>query len=391
MGALRWTGLLLLGLVVLVALAFWLVPAQIDARLNPVLPHASAEPSARARALHASLLAVDWHADSLLWQRDLLRRNPTGHVDLPRLVEGRVAIQMFTLVTRSLAGTDYAANDGQAFDRVTALAMVQRWPLATWSSLEARALYQAEKLRRWAEEAPEQLAIVRSASELDAFLQGHDAHPERVAGLLGVEGAHCLEGDLASIDRLFDAGVRMVGLTHFFDNEVGGSRHGISGAGLTDFGRRVVERLEAREMIIDLAHASPAMVDEVLARTTRPPVVSHTGIQGHCDHVRNLSDARAKAIAARGGLVGIGYWDAAVCDPTPRGIARAIRYAADLLGPDHVALGSDYDGTIEAPFDTAELALLTEALLDEGFSDAEIAGIMGGNSIAYLRANLPRR
>jgi microsomal dipeptidase-like Zn-dependent dipeptidase len=380
-----------LGLAVLVALALWLVPAQLDTRLNPVLPHEPTQPSSHARALHDSLLVVDWHADSLLWQRDLRRRNRVGHVDVPRLVAGGVAIQMFTLVTRSLAGTDYAANDGQAWDMVTALALVQRWPPATWSSLEARALYQAGKLRRWAEAAPEQLALVRSAAELEAFLRERDTHPERVASLLGVEGAHCLEGDLSGIDRLFEAGVRMVGLTHFFDNELGGSRHGVSGAGLTAFGRQVVERLEARELIIDLAHASPRMVEDVLAQTTRPPVVSHTGIQGHCDHVRNLSDTQAKAIAARGGLIGIGYWDAAVCDPSPQGIARAIRYAADLVGVEHVALGSDYDGTIEAPFDTSELAVLTEALLGEGFAASEIAAIMGGSSVAFLRANLPAR
>jgi microsomal dipeptidase-like Zn-dependent dipeptidase len=296
---------------------------------------------------------------------------------------------MFTAVTRSPARVDYGPSPGRGPDLNTLQALVQRWPTETWWSLEARALFQAAKLRRWAEAAPERLMLLRSAADLEEFLRERRAHPERVAALLGIEGAHCLEGDLSSLDRLFEAGYRMLGLTHFFDNELGGSLHGVTGAGLTEFGRQAVDRAGALGMIIDLAHASPRMVEEVLARTTRPPVVSHTGVKGHCDHVRNLSDAQAKAIAAKGGLIGIGFWDAAVCDPSPRGIARAIRYTADLVGVEHLALGSDYDGTIAAPFDVSELAVLTEALLAEGFSEREITAIMGGNSVALLRANLP--
>ena len=382
-----WT---VLGLAALVALALVVLPSQLDARLNRVLRHERATPSESARMLHESLVVMDWHADSLLWNRDLRVRNRVGHVDLPRMVEGGVAIQMFTAVTRSPARVDYGPSPGRGPDLNTIQALLQRWPAKTWWSLEARALYQARQLRRWAEAAPETLTLLRSAADLDEFLRERGTHPERVAALLGTEGAHCLEGELSSLDRLFEAGYRMLGLTHFFDNELGGSLHGISGAGLTDFGRQVVDRAEALGMIIDLAHASPRMVEEVLARATRPPVVSHTGVKGHCDHVRNLSDAQAKAIAAKGGLIGIGFWDAAVCDPSPRGIARAIRYTADLVGVEHLALGSDYDGTIAAPFDASEMAVLTEALLAEGFTEREIAAIMGGNSVALLRANLPR-
>jgi len=110
---------------------------------------------------------------------------------------------------------------------------------------------------------------------LEEFLRERSAHPERVAGMLGTEGAHCLEGDFSSLDRLFEAGYRMLGLTHFFDNELGGSLHGVTGAGLTEFGRQVVDRAEALGMIIDLAHASPRMVEEVLARTAEHNPGSH--------------------------------------------------------------------------------------------------------------------
>ena len=182
----------------------------------------------------------------------------------------------------------------------------------------------------------------------------------------------------------------MVGLQHFFDNRLGGSLHGVSGEGLTDFGRAVVRRAQSRGMIVDVAHSSPAVVDDVLAIATRPIVVSHTGLYGVCPSARNIADAQMKRIAEAGGLVGVGYWDGAVCDATPRGVVRAIRFAIDLLGEDHVALGSDYDGSISATFDTSELAVLTQEMLDQGFSDAEIAKVMGENSRRFLLAELPR-
>ena len=186
-------------------------------------------------------------------------------------------------------------------------------------------------------------------------------------------------------------GLHFVGLTHFFDNRIGGSLHGMSQQGLTTFGEEVVRRAEALGMNIDIAHASPQMVRDVLAIAQRPVILSHGGFKGVCDTPRNLDDSLMQDVAAQGGIVGVGYWDAAVCDPTPAGIARAIRYGIDLLGPEHVALGSDFDGTIIPPFDTSELAALTQAMLDQGFSRAEIRAVMGGNMKRYLMEQLPAR
>jgi microsomal dipeptidase-like Zn-dependent dipeptidase len=210
-----------------------------------------------------------------------------------------------------------------------------------------------------------------------------------VIGLLGIEGAHALEGSLENLQSLYDAGYRMIALHHFFDNELGGSFHGVSRAGLTDFGRDVVRRLDELRIIIDVAHSAPAVVDDVLAQTSRPVVVSHTGLHGHCATARNLDDERLQRIAARGGLIGIGYWKGAVCDISPAGVVRALRYAIDLVGEDHVALGSDFDGSTSTLFDTSELAILTQTMLDAGFSDAEIEKLMGGNSVRFLREQLP--
>jgi microsomal dipeptidase-like Zn-dependent dipeptidase len=368
-------------------------PGLIENAQQGVLPHAPYAIGAKATALHDTLIVADWHADSLLWGRDLLQRASRGHVDLPRLREGNVAIQMFTIVSKSPRGQNYERNSAGAGDNITPLVVVQAWPPRTWGSLLERALYQSAKLHVLAERAPEQIRIVRSAVDLEAALalrSGRPAGQRPVAALLGIEGAHALDGRAENVDALYDAGFRMIGLHHFFDNRLGGSLHGESGDGLTDFGRDVVRRLEARQIIVDVAHSSPAVVDDVLAMATRPLVVPHTGMQGSCDSPRNLSDAQMRRIAAAGGLVAIGYWDGAVCDVTPEGVVRTMRHAIDTLGVEHVALGSDYDGSTWTMFDTSELAVLTQTMLRRGFSPAEIQAVMGGNSARFLLEQLPR-
>jgi microsomal dipeptidase-like Zn-dependent dipeptidase len=210
-----------------------------------------------------------------------------------------------------------------------------------------------------------------------------------IGGLYLIEGAHPLEGDVENLDRLFEQGLRIVGLTHFFDNELGGSLHGTSGAGLNEFGRAVVRRADELGLIIDIAHASPAMVRDVLAMTSRPMILSHGGVKGACDTARNLDDDLMLEFAERGGILGVGFWDAAVCDPSPEGIARSIRYAVDLMGVEHVALGSDYDGATAVTMHVGELAALTQALFNQGFSEAEIRLVMGENVKRFLLENLP--
>jgi microsomal dipeptidase-like Zn-dependent dipeptidase len=142
-------------------------------------------------------------------------------------------------------------------------------------------------------------------------------------------------------------------------------------------------------MLVDLAHASKPLIDDVLAIAKRPVLVSHTGVAGTCKGPRNLSDEHLQRIAANGGLIGIGYWDAAVCETSVGAIVRAIRYSADKIGVEHVALGSDFNGTVHTPFDTTGLAQITEGLQRAGFSQADIAKIMGGNVQRLLLATLP--
>ena len=382
--------LIILAVVLLLALAafFFIVPGQVDKSMNAVLRPPPYRASERALELHRKLVIADLHADSLLWGRDLLERGTHGHVDVPRLIEGNVALQAFTVVTKTPRSMNIESNDDST-DNITLLAVAQRWPSRTWSSLKERALYQADKLHKFAEASGGKLVVIETNANLSSYLDRRKREPGITAGFLGIEGAHALDGDLANIDVLFDAGFRMMAPTHFFDNDIAGSAHGVNKGGLTDKGREMIKRMEAKRMIVDLAHASPRTIDDVLAIATRPVVVSHTGVKGTCDNTRNLSDEHLKRIAATGGVIGIGYWDTATCGTNARAIARSIRYTANLIGAQHVGLGSDYDGAIAAPFDTTGLVEITDALLAEGFSDVEIEMIMGGNVIRVLTQALP--
>ena len=121
-----------------------------------------------------------------------------------------------------------------------------------------------------------------------------------------------------------------------------------------------------------------------------PVIVSHSGIHSHCAVKRNFEDDLMRAIAATGGVIGIGYWEDVTCDATPQGIARAIKAGIGVVGIDHIALGSDFDGAVETQFDVSELAAVTQALMNEGLSDADIAAVMGGNMMRVLGQVLPQ-
>jgi microsomal dipeptidase-like Zn-dependent dipeptidase len=376
-------GLIALALSIGAVVFFFIVPARVDRSLNRVVPHEPFEIGDEARLLHGQLRLADLHDDALLWDRNFLKRNGRGHTDAPRLSDGGYRLQVLAAVTKTPKKLNYDRNTGDT-DNITLLSMAQRWPPRTWSSLTERALFIAQKLRRYAAHSDGGLRLVRTRGDLSAHIDQSGLNV-----ILATEGAHPLEGDLANIDRLYDAGYRVLGLQHFFDNELGGSLHGVSGGGLTEFGRAAVEAAIQKGMIIDVAHSSEAVVKDVLALTDRPFIVSHTGLRGHCNSPRNFPDDLMREIAAHGGIIGVGFWDGAVCEPTVEAIVQAIIYATTLVGPDHVALGSDFDGATTTPFDASEAAVLTDGLIKAGVDDATIRSVMGENAIRFFSENLP--
>lgn len=381
LGASLVAGLLLL-------LTVTVLPGIAERSFNRVITVKLPSVSSQAQAIHDGLFVADLHADTLLWNRDLSKRSSRGHVDLPRLRDGNVGLQVFSAVIKTPRGQNYHSNRGDS-DALRPLLMSQLWPPSTWSGLEARAHYQAERLVRAARRSEGRLRIVRSRQDLTELVEGRRQGREVVGGLLAIEGLQALEGDLSAVDRLYDAGYRMMGLAHFYDNAVAGSAHGVHKGGLTALGREVLQRLEDLRIIVDLAHAAPATTESVLSIARRPVVVSHTGVQATCPGNRNLSDEQIRAVAANGGVIGVGYWDGAVCDSTPAAIVAAMRHVTELVGIEHVALGSDYDGATEVSFDTSRLAVLTEALLQAEFEPAQIHAIMGGNVASFLLETLP--
>lgn len=367
---------------------FMFGPSYVEKTSNRVREHAPYPVSPEAQALHDTLVVGDWHADTLLWNRDLSERGTRGHVDVPRLQEGNVALQMFTTVTKSPAGLNYEKNSATARDNITLLAYAQRWPRATWDSLLERALYQSKRLHKYAEKAPDDLVIITTRSQLDEHLAKRAAGAKTVGALLGTEGAHPLEADISNMAKLEAAAFRMISLQHFFDNAAGGSLHGAANAGLTDFGRKVVQQVDVRNMVLDVSHSSQQVVRDVLAVTDMPIVVSHTGIYSNCESKRNIPDDLIKEIAAKGGVIAIGYWESVTCDDSPLGVAKTLLAAIELVGADHVSLGSDFDGAVGTSFDASELAALTQSLLDVGVSETDIRKVMGENMVRVLRARL---
>ena len=300
-----------------------------------------------------------------------------------------MALQVFAIATSAPAGMNIDRNERGAFDLLRLRLL--RAPLARLLGRAVRADRDARPRasRDWSSAIPISSGCApRPTSRRCA--RGAQPIPSALGALLSLEGAHALEGDPANLERAFALGVRMIGLAHFTDNDYAGSAHGAEKGGLTELGRRTLARMEELGIAADLAHLAPAAIDDVLAIARKPVVVSHGGVKGTCDNARTLSDAHVRAIAATGGVIGIGYWQEAVCGTAPYDVARAIRYAVGLVGDEHVALGSDYDGGTTVGFDTSRIAVLTQAMLDEGVARESIPKILGGNAARVLAATLPR-
>lgn len=323
-----------------------------------------------ARALHAEFPAIDFHADSLMWTRwvdyDLHRRHEPplpwaalgGHVDVPRLVEGGFGAQFFGLVSL---------------------------PIGQRRGLAAAVHQQIDALDRAVQANPERLWKVRTASEITAARAAG-----AVGALLGIEGAHALEGDLDALDVFAGRGVRYLGISHFSANEAAFPAYGRGRRdeeGLTRFGRDLVAKCEALDVIVDLAHINRKGFLEACEMATRPPIVSHTGVAGAFEHWRNIDDDQLRAVADRGGVVGVIFCPKFLGGDGLGPVVKHISHILDVCGEDTPALGSDWDGFIVPTAelcDAAHLPLLTDAMLEAGFSDRVIGKLLHGNAMRVL-------
>ncbi|MGP5389536.1 dipeptidase [Glutamicibacter arilaitensis] len=375
-------------LVLLLAAFFIFAPGIVENTRNKIEAKDLPVVSEEAAKLHSRLEIADMHADTLMWDRSLLTRSTRGHVDLPRLEEGNVALQVFSSVSKSPVGQNYESNSADS-DNITLLSIAQLQPPWTWNSLLERSLYQAKKLRDDAADSQGTLRTITSTAELDKLLMDRKNGMKVTCGLYSVEGLHNLEGDIANLDILFEDGMRMAGFTHFFDNPVAGSKHGVEKTGLTDLGRAALKRMEELGVIIDLAHSSDQTFDDVLSLATKPVVFSHGGVQASCDVNRNLNDEQIRAVSRTGGVIGIGYWDAAICTLEVSSVVDAMEHVIKVAGIEHVGLGSDFDGATTVAWDASQIAVITQELMNRGYSETGIEAIMGGNTLRVFREVLP--
>lgn len=382
----KWFYIVLPTVLAFVALfIFWLLPHGVDAYANGV---ALKGPLGPTPAIHQQLQIVDLHSDTLLWDRSLNRRGTRGHVDGPRLREGHVGLQVFSVVTKSPRGLNVDKNPSDS-DNITLLAAAQRWPLKAWTSLLERALFQAQKLDRSVQESEGRFFWIRRQDDLLKWLDRRQKGEDVIGVILALEGSHPLEGKIENLVRLEKAGYRMLAPTHLFDNDLAGSQAGEKKMGLTPLGEVWVHQMNQKHLMIDLAHASGAAIDDVLRLTKRPVLVSHTGVKAICPSNRNLTDEQIRGIAKTGGIIGVGFWKDALCEVSFQSVARTLRHLIQVGGPDVAALGSDWDGFVTTVRDASGLGELTDALQKENFSDEEIRKVMGENALNFFKRELP--
>lgn len=327
--------------------------------------------SEQARALHAQYPPIDLHADTLMWaswlgydlharhEPPLWRAALGGHVDTPRMREAGMGAQFFSLVSLPVAR------------RARGLARSVRDQIDTL----------AEAIER----RPAELRLVRSGPEIAAC--GRDG---ALGALLGIEGAHALEGDLENVAAFARAGVRYLGLVHFSANEAGRPQYGRGrrdDEGLTPWGFELVRRCEDSGVLVDLSHINRKGFMDACSVATRPPIVSHTGVLGAFEHWRNIDDAQLRAVADKGGVVGVIFYPRYLGGSGVGDVVRHLKHILNVVGEDTPALGSDWDGFIvptPALRDPRGLPLLTDALLDAGLPPRTIGKILRGNVMRVL-------
>jgi len=377
---------IILLVIVLLALVFFLfVPQYIDRTKNKSTLKG---PFEKVSWYDSIPFIADLHCDALLWNRNLVKEHTYGHVDLPRMQKGNMAFQVFTIVSKVPSGINIEQNDDRS-DQIGLLSFAQLQPTANWFSVKKRALYQADALHDLAERSEGKFRVIQSKADLKTFLFDRAVDRTLSSGMLGLEGAHCLENDLSNLDEFYKAGIRYIGLAHFFDNEWAGSAHGMKKGGLTPKGILLLRRMEEMGIAVDLAHSSQNTIEDVFKHFKGAILVSHTGVRGVCDNQRNLSDEQLIKIGDRNGLVGVGLWETAVCGTDAASTAKTIKYVADKIGVEKVALGSDWDGAFEMHFDVTGTPLIVTELLKLGFSRDDIEKIMGGNIRDFFLRNLP--
>jgi membrane dipeptidase len=319
-------------------------------------------------SLHFDALVIDGHCDSIGDQLERGRwlgdRSSEGHIDLPRLREGGIDVQFFAC---------YVPTPYQRHGATT------------------HALERLDQLHLLAEQLPDQFVLARTTGDiLRAKSEG------KVAGIAGLEGAEALDASIGVLRHFHRLGLRNLGLAWNHRNAAcDGVAESRTNGGLTEFGVKVVEECNRLGIVLDVSHLSPAGLTDVLAVSQQPIIASHSNARALCDHPRNLTDAQMEAIAAKGGVIGVTFVDSFLNRADPQAaslddVVAHIEYMLGVVGPEHVALGSDFDGWTMAREikDAACYPLITQQLVERGHEPRVIRKILGENLLRVLRTVL---
>jgi membrane dipeptidase len=363
--------------------------------------------------IHSKAILVDTHNDFLSQAMDYgvaLDQDLRGktHSDLKRWKEGGMDVQFFSVF-----------SDGEQPDPYDF------------------AMRQMDSLDAAVKRNPDKIIKVANTAELYKAVKQH-----KIAALIGVEGGHQIEDDLNKLDTFYKRGVRYLTLTWnnstSWATSAADETHNkdLKHKGLTDFGKKLVQHMNALGMMVDISHVGEQTFWDVIATTTKPIIASHSSVYALCPHQRNLKDDQIKAIARNGGVIQVNF-NSGFLDPTiekredafikkhmaeedsimlavqNRHVASStiykkynteaqdlqasfdlvikhIEYIINLVGVDYVGIGSDFDG-IELPpqqlDDVTTYPLITKALLEKGYSEKDINKILGGNLLRVLSAN----
>ena len=312
------------------------------------------------QTIHSKYTLIDLHNDVL----EVMVGDPDyhladfhtyNHTDIPRLQQGGVDVQFFSIWVSPTGYTNYFQQ-----------------------ALVMRDLFYSELAAN--PSTIEQATTMSQALEINS--------QNKIAAVIGVEGGHHIENSLDKIDTLYNAGMRYLTIT--WNNSTSwaisaqDSRTLVQG--LSNFGRDVIRKLDSLGVIIDVSHVGIRTISDILAVTNNPIIASHSGARAIRDHYRNLYDDQIQAIANGGGVIGIVFYPPFLASPTPAYISDVIAHVdhiVNLVGTDHVAIGSDFDGigtnVVVGLEDVTKYPDLTLALLQHGYTELEVAKFLGGN------------
>ena len=379
------------------------------------LPGTSGTPEdleARARRIHAQAIVIDTHSDTTPrfeeadWS--FLERHERGHMDLPRIREGGLDVQFWSIYMGKREGEGEAIRE--AIGRIDAVHELVR-------------------------KHPDEIALAGSVAEIRAGVA-----QRKLVSLMGVEGGHIIEGQLSALRTYYQLGVRYMTLTHSFNTDwadSAGTREPVAPEhnGLTPFGRDVVREMNRLGMLVDVSHVSDETFYDAIETSRAPLIASHSSCRAVADSARNMSDDMLRKLAANGGVIMINFYsgyvdmDSAKANdehrkalapelealqaqyPNPSPELRRARaeliaakpfpqtsldrlldhfdHAIRVAGPDHVGIGADWDGVSSLPKgmdDITHLPALTRGLLERGHSEDTVRKVLGENLLRVLGA-----